>query len=118
MSLTWVKPLVVVGLLAGAGWHFREPLQARLDALMHRVPAASTASVPASGDKETVYRWVDDNGVTHFDQRQQPGSQAVEIDQRRIRSMDSLNAEQTGDSGSPVVSLPPSDVADGAAEQH
>lgn len=118
MSLTWVKPLVVVGLLAGAGWHFREPLQARLDALMHRASVASTASVPVSEGKETVYRWVDDNGVTHFDQRQQPGSQAVEIDQRRIRSMDSLDAEQTDDAGSPVVSLPPSDVADGAAEKH
>lgn len=101
MSLTWVKPLVVVGLLAGAGWYFREPLQARLDALMHRAPAASAA--PASGGKETVYRWVDDNGVTHFDQRQQQGSQAVVIDQSRIRSMDSL---------------PPAGAPGGVAEKH
>lgn len=110
MSQMWIKTLVMLGLVAGAGWHFREPLRVRLDALMKQ-PTVSALAVPSTaesalGGKETVYRWVDENGVTHFDQRPQQGSEAVVIDQSRIRAMDSPAVAPTSDSGSPVVSLP------------
>lgn len=107
MSQKWVVPVVVVGLLAGAGWHFREPLKARLDTLIQKVPAVSGQGASAVTDgKETVYRWVDENGVSHFDQRPHDGGQAVVIDQSRIQSMDSLDAPEVDEAGNPVVSLP------------
>lgn len=107
MSQKWVVPVIVVGLLAGAGWHFREPLKARLDTLMQKVPAVSGEGASAVTDgKETVYRWVDENGVSHFDQRPHDGGQAVVIDQSRIQSMDSLDAPEVDEDGNPVVSLP------------
>lgn len=116
MSQKWVVPVVVVGLLAGAGWHFREPLKARLDTLMEKVPAVSGqgASTEADG-KETVYHWVDENGVSHFDQKPHDGSQAVVIDQSRIQSMDSLDAPEVDEAGNPVVSLPPAEGRAGPA---
>lgn len=116
MSQKWVLPVVVVGLLAGAGWHFREPLQARLHAFMQKAPVVSGESASVSTDgKETVYRWVDENGVSHFDQRPHDGSQVVVIDQSRIQSLDSLDAPEVDDDGNPVVSLPPPEGQTGPA---
>jgi hypothetical protein len=112
MSQKWLVPVVVAGLLAGTGWHFREPLKARLDSLMQKASVqdvvsgeGGSASTEADG-KETVYRWVDENGVSHFDQRPHDGGQAVVIDQSRIQSMDSLDAPEVDEAGNPVVSLP------------
>lgn len=121
MSQKWVVPVVVAGLLAGAGWHFREPLKARLDTLLQKTAVqdvvsgeVESASAVADG-KETVYHWVDENGVSHFDQRPHDGSQAVVIDQRRIQSLDSLDAPELDDAGNPVVSLPPAGGKTGPA---
>lgn len=112
MSRKVLGPLIVVGLVAVAGWHFREPLKARLDAVLNKsgvAAAVSSATSPpsASGGRETVYRWVDENGVAHFDQRPHDGSETVVIDPSRIQSMQRMDAPETSASGSPVVSLPP-----------
>lgn len=112
MSRNVMGPLIVVGLVAAAGWHFREPLKARLDAVLNRsgVTAAvssATSPPPAPGVRETVYHWVDDNGVSHFDQRPHDGGEAVVIDTNRTQSMQRMDAPETSASGSPVVSLPP-----------
>lgn len=121
MSQKWLVPVVVAGLLAGAGWHFREPLKARLDSLMQKASVqdvvsgeGGSASTEADG-KETVYHWVDENGVSHFDQKPHDGSQAVVIDQSRIQSMDSLDAPEVDEAGNPVVSLPPAEGRAGPA---
>lgn len=121
MSQKWVVPVVVVGLLAGAGWHFREPLKARLDTLMQKVSVPDAVSGEGGGasteadGKETVYHWVDENGVSHFDQQPHDGSQAVVIDQSRIQSLDSLDTPEVDDAGNPVVSLPPAGGRTGPA---
>lgn len=121
MSQKWVVPVVMLGVLAGAGWHFREPLKARLDTLLQKTSVrdvvsreGGSASAKAGG-KETVYHWVDESGVSHFDQQPHDGSQAVVIDQSRIQSLDSLDAPEVDDAGNPVVSLPPAGGKTGPA---
>lgn len=110
-----MKPIPVVALAvlavtvaaAGTAWHFREPIRARLSQTLYQFPAggpatalpavaqamtgeAGTATAPAH--PETVYRWVDASGVTHFGQHGGSGREAVTVDTGRIRPME-LGAE-------------------------
>lgn len=100
-----VVPLLVIAVVAGAGWFYREPLQAHFNkarASLVTTPVASNqpADDPQAGKgqtsagarTDTVYRWVDEQGVTHFDQQAGSGREAVEIDQRRIQSLSSYSA--------------------------
>lgn len=56
-------------LAAGGGWYYRAELRALLD----RGKVGALASVPVKADVQAkaapvqLYRWVDDNGVTHFE---------------------------------------------------
>lgn len=106
--------MALLVLVLAAGWYFREPLQRHVDAWLGSKPATATLTPGGreaeSPRKDTVYRWVDENGVTHFDQRPVDGSEAVVVDQAKIRSMEG----EVSESGTPVVSLPPGEEA-GAA---
>lgn len=101
--------------IAALGWHFRGPLQERLDAWREGAPervmpvAAGSESGTTEPRKDTVYRWEDERGVVHFDQHPRDGSEAVVIDQARIRPMEPINGAEVSESGSPVVTLPVSD---------
>lgn len=100
--------VVVMGALA---WHFRVPLQERLDAWREApqsaMPVGDGSEHAASGPrKDTVYRWVDERGVVHFDQHPREGSEAIVVDQSRIRPMEPVKGGEVSESGSPVVTLP------------
>lgn len=70
-----VAGMIIVAALAAAGWHWREPIRARL------VPALPSGGAPATPD--VLYRWTDENGVVHYDQS--PGrGEAVVFDGSRI----------------------------------
>jgi len=92
MSRETIVPVLVIALVAGAGWYYREPLKQQFDKSMSSMssPAAGDQAAGSAGPvpprKETVYRWVDENGVTHYDQKAVTGSEAVEVDQGRIQS--------------------------------
>lgn len=96
-------PLLVIAVVLGAGWHFREPIKLQLGkagitlpgsapVVSNQPPVEDTASKPR---KDTVYRWVDENGITHFDQQATAGSQAVEVDQSRIQSLNNYGMPAT-----------------------
>lgn len=100
--------------IAALGWHFRGPLQERLEAWRDGAPKQAMSAVggesgTAEPRKDTVYRWVDERGVVHFDQHPRDGSEAVVIDQARIRPMEPIDGAEVSESGSPVVTLPASD---------
>jgi hypothetical protein len=57
----------------------------------------------ASASSATVYKWVDDNGVTHFSDQPNPKAQKLEI-----------TGAQTYDSQSATVAAPPRTAAPGA----
>lgn len=84
MSQSSLAPLIVIAALGAAGWYYREPVMAFLNP---PPPAPVSASSQATPHKETVYRWVDKNGVVHYDQDDGAGKRAVEIDQSRIQSL-------------------------------
>ncbi|HEX6592656.1 MAG TPA: hypothetical protein VF050_11700 [Moraxellaceae bacterium] len=49
------------------------------------LPALAAPAPPAAPPrKDTVYSWVDSQGVTHFEQYEGQGRAAVEVDQGRI----------------------------------
>lgn len=97
--------------IAALGWHFRVPLQARLDAWREApqpaMPVGDGSEPAAEGSRrDTVYRWVDERGVVHFDQHPREGSEAIVVDQSRIRPMEPVKGGEVSESGSPVVTLP------------
>lgn len=100
------KVVAVVVVVAVAAWFFRDPLLKQFRALRGDGPPAVSQEAPAPR-KDTVYKWVDEDGVPHYDQRPRDGSEAVVIDQGKIRSM-----EEVSESGSPVVALPQGEGAE------
>ena len=88
MSQNPFVPLVVIVALGGAGWYYRAPLMAFVNPSPPSPVVEVSPSSHAGAHKDTVYRWVDQNGVTHFDQENGAGKKAVEIDQSRIQSLD------------------------------
>lgn len=99
-----LKALAVVGIMAAVAWFFQEPLLQKLRSFKGAPTVESAVRAESSAPrKDTVYRWVDEDGVSHFEQRPVEGSEAVVIDQGKIRSM----APEESVSGSPVVTLPP-----------
>ncbi|MGH8492323.1 MAG: DUF4124 domain-containing protein [Moraxellaceae bacterium] len=101
-----VVPLVVIALVAGAGWYYREPLTQQFNKSRSSLGASADKSGALSGPesesapvashqtphKDTVYRWVDEKGVTHYDQQAGAGRETVEIDQSRIQSLNSYSS--------------------------
>lgn len=94
-----VIPLVVIAAVAAGGWYYREPLKQQFDkskAALHFSGASSPEAAPLPDSnqyptphKDTVYRWVDEKGITHYDQQATAGSEAVVVDQSRIQSLNS-----------------------------
>jgi hypothetical protein len=98
-------PLVVIALVSGAGWYYREPLRQEFEKLSssQSVPEAA-APAESAPRQDTVYRWVDENGGVHYEQRHSVGSEAVVIDQRRIQSLSQYEkAAKVDANGNPVV---------------
>ncbi len=91
-----VLPLVVIAAVAAGGWYYREPLKQQFDKSKTTLPFSASdreqapqplpEAAPAPR-KDTVYRWVDDKGVVHYDQQASAGSEATVIDQGRIQSL-------------------------------
>lgn len=104
MRLDSVIPvfLLVVAVVAAACWHFREPLREVVARVLEQpatVGQLATGQLSLSADRrdtaeaassreQTVYRWVDEQGVTHFDQAGGAGRQAVVLDPDKVQSMD------------------------------
>lgn len=91
-----IIPLVVIAAVAAGGWYYREPLKQQLEKSKSSLPfsaAASQAQSPlpeqqsSAPHKDTIYRWVDEKGVTHYDQQASAGSEAVVVDQAKIQSL-------------------------------
>ncbi|MFN3586085.1 MAG: DUF4124 domain-containing protein [Moraxellaceae bacterium] len=75
-----VAGVVIVAALAAAGWHWREPIRARLASAL---PASVALPGSATATPDVLYRWTDEHGVVHYDQR--PGrGEAVVFDGGRI----------------------------------
>lgn len=110
-----VVPLLVIAIVVAAGWFYREPLvqqfnksQASLAALPTLGGQEAEAPSPAAAEpvprKDTVYRWVDENGGVHYDQRQAAGSEAVIVDQGRIQSIENYGQPDAHANGTtPVI---------------
>lgn len=107
-----VVPLIVIAAVAAAGWHFREPLQQQLSKAQASMPALSgqqpelPAPVPHSQTtphKETVYRWVDENGRIHYGQQPTPGSEAVVLDQSHLQTFKRYGEPTLDANGTPLV---------------
>lgn len=104
-------PILVIALVAGGGWYFREPLMKQVNASRGSLPTTlggQQATLPAVANepppsKDTIYRWVDEKGVVHYDQQRVAGSQAVEIDQGRIQSLSQYDKPKTDAHGTPLV---------------
>lgn len=100
-----------LALTVAGGWYFREPLgqtlgksiveQAQKSAnnggLLTIPGAGGKASEPAVGrtaapapTQQTVYRWVDADGVTHYDQQGGAGREAVSFDSGDIQRLEDL----------------------------
>lgn len=103
-ALKALAVVAIVAIVAAVAWFFREPLLQKIRSFKGASTVESAVRPePAVPRKDTVYRWVDADGVPHFEQRPVEGSEAVVIDQGKIRSMEA----ETSASGSPVVTLPP-----------
>lgn len=110
-----VVPLIVIALVSGAGWYYREPLKQQLDKSRSSLESLSSVGtqpesvVPAQAAeptprKDTIYRWVDENGGVHYDQKPALDSEAVVIDQGRIQSLSQYGEQpKTDASGVPIV---------------
>lgn len=93
-----IIPLLVIAAVAAGGWYYREPLKQQFDKSKSSLPfsAASSRAQPpfpeqqasSAPHKDTIYRWVDEKGVTHYDQQATAGSEAVVVDQAKIQSLD------------------------------
>src|SRR5580658_4196629 len=70
---------------------------------MRGLPLLLLLIMSASASSATVYKWVDDNGVTHFSDQPNPKAQKLEI-----------TGAQTYDSQSATVAAPPRTAAPGA----
>jgi hypothetical protein len=120
-----VIPVVVIVLVLGAGWYFREPIEKQFGKSAQRtmasLPGAAKAWGGASGPagqpgqesassglvdnsapppalhKDTVYRWVDSHGVVHYEQHEGNGREAVVVDQSHTQSL----SKYKGPVGSP-----------------
>lgn len=114
-----VIPLLVLATTvaaAAAGWHFRQPLgRQMLQAFTRLQVAPQTAAArrrleaagmgetlpPAAAQRreETVYRWVDANGVTHFDQAGGAGRRAVAVAPDNVSPLNTehLTGRRTGE---------------------
>lgn len=90
-------------LTAGGAWYFREALGRSLGrAIVEHAPPPLAGAVAAAdgnagaaraGDAAgtgTVYRWVDAEGVTHYDQSGGAGREAVALDPSRIQRLEDL----------------------------
>lgn len=105
-----VVPVLVIGLIAGAGWHYREPLKQQWDkaAALSSSQDKQVAADPAvsgrpTARQDTIYRWVDEKGGIHYEQEQVAGSEAVVVDQSRIQSLDRYGKPAIDDKGAAVV---------------
>lgn len=102
-----IVPLLVIGLVGAGGWHYREPLMQQVKALEARFkgePAdVVTERTGPEPRKDTIYRWVDENGVAHYEQQPVNGAQAVEIDQGRIQSLSQYQKPALDEHGNPIV---------------
>lgn len=67
---------------AGAGWTYRGELQS----LLGRSRAGADAQAPTT---TVLYRWVDDKGVTHYEERPGKG-QAVKVDGSNVTPLDPI----------------------------
>lgn len=108
-----VAPWVVIVLVVVVGWLVRDPLTARFTVTVNKArpgtlpaqgpawsfPGAQAPETPATPAtpaapprKDTVYRWVDRDGVTHYEQQGGRGREAVEVDQGRINALNDYKA--------------------------
>lgn len=83
-----VAGVVIVAALAAAGWHWREPIRARLAPAL---PAGVELPGAAATAPNVLYRWTDENGVVHYDQSPGRGEPVV-LDGSRITPMDKVSA--------------------------
>lgn len=101
--------LAAIALTAAGAWHFREPLGRHLGRVIveHASPTrwqGEVATMMSSGrlparepepvGRQTVYRWVDADGVTHFDQHSGAGRTAVSVDPGRIQRLQDFTAAE------------------------
>ena len=91
--------LLLMG-VAALGWHYRDRLSASVAPAVARLPGVPSASPPSSGRKapppptrDVLYTWVDDHGVTHFEQRPGKGKPVV-LDGSRITPLDPVDPGQ------------------------
>lgn len=108
-----VIPLVVIAAVAAGCWYYREPLKQQFDKSKATMSFSEASSqepeqLPehqssSTSRKDTIYRWVDDKGVTHYDQQASAGSEAMVIDQSRIQSLNQYGQPQIAANGIPVV---------------
>ncbi len=107
-----VVPLLVIAAVAAGAWYFREPLLKQVNTARAQVQGAFTSEPPPESSarmsepaprKDTIYRWVDEKGVVHYDQQPAAGSEAVVVDQSRIQSLSQYGQPQAAANGAPVV---------------
>lgn len=92
--------LLLVGAVA-AGWHYRDSLHAAVAPALATLPATRPSSSPAPSGRsavtpatrEVLYTWVDDHGVTHFEQRPGKGKPVV-LDGSHITPLEPVDPGQ------------------------
>lgn len=99
-----VIPLAVIVAVLGAGAWFHEPLEKHfrkglppearkslgslgLEKSQEAALVSAVAPPAPAARKDKVYRWVDAQGHTHYEQQAGRGREAVEVDQSRIQSL-------------------------------
>lgn len=98
--MQWIsrwRALLIMGVVA-VGWHYRDQLHAFVSPAVARLPAALPAMAPpaarrAPATREVLYTWVDDRGVTHFEQRPGKGKPLV-FDGSRITPLEPVDPAQ------------------------
>jgi hypothetical protein len=107
------EALILVLALGGtalAGWHYRADIKAHFDRLAVQQQAGSGTQTAAS-PPDTLYTWVDSDGITHYEQ--QPGgagSQALQYDGSRITPL--VPPEQQGGSTTAAAGQSPTTRAE------
>ena len=86
-------PVLLLAGVGFAGWHYQERIMAftaSLSSAAHLSSAQPSSAQPAE-KPDVLYRWVDKEGITHFDQQAGKG-RAIIYDGSRITPMGKVDA--------------------------
>lgn len=100
-----ILAVVAVVATAAGSWYFREPLGHTLGRSIVETAAQKGRLLPDAGEgkeqvaaapssaPQTVYRWVDADGITHYDQTGGAGREAVVLDPSKIQRLEDLTPQ-------------------------